>query len=92
MRTILLTCAVLLPSLSLRSQEKNGWPRPDPGPRAVETVSYEWTDGTRKRVVPVKIYFPTKVEPPAPVIVFSHGTGGSREGYGYLGKFWASHG
>ncbi len=29
---------------------------------------------------------------PAPVVVFSHGTGGSREGYAYLGQFWASYG
>ena len=27
-----------------------------------------------------------------PVILFSHGLGGSREGYSYLGQHWASHG
>jgi predicted dienelactone hydrolase len=29
---------------------------------------------------------------PFPVIVFSHGLGGSREGYKYLGRHWASYG
>ena len=28
----------------------------------------------------------------APVVLFSHGLGGSREGYGYLGSYWAAHG
>ena len=29
---------------------------------------------------------------PAPAIVFSHGFGGSRLGYGYLGRYWAENG
>jgi predicted dienelactone hydrolase len=29
---------------------------------------------------------------PVPLIVFSHGLGGSRNGYQYLGRFWAAHG
>ena len=27
-----------------------------------------------------------------PVVVFSHGMGGSRRGYSYLGSYWAAHG
>ena len=92
MRTILLTFSILLTYLPLHAQEKNAWPRPDPGANSVETTSHEWADDARKRVVPVRIYFPKKINQPAPVIVYSHGTGGSREGYAYLGKFWASHG
>ncbi|MFY9823361.1 MAG: acetylhydrolase [Thermoanaerobaculia bacterium] len=63
-----------------------------PGPYAVATVSYDWTDSTRNRKVPVKIYYPEKGQGPFPVIVFSHGLGGSRNGYEYLGRHWASHG
>ncbi len=64
----------------------------EPGPLEVETVLYEWTDATRNRQVPVKIYFPKTGQGPYPVIIFSHGLGGSRDGYEYLGRYWASYG
>jgi predicted dienelactone hydrolase len=51
-----------------------------------------WHDGDRNRDVPVKIYYPTDAKGKLPIIIFSHGLGGSREGYGYLGEYWASHG
>lgn len=63
-----------------------------PGSYAVATVSYDWVDSARNRKVPVKIYYPEKGQGPFPVIVFSHGLGGSRDGYEYLGQHWASHG
>jgi len=62
------------------------------GPFKVETALFDWTDAKRGRVVPVKIYIPADAPTPAPLIVFSHGLGGSREGYAYLGSHWASHG
>ncbi|MFO0876412.1 MAG: hypothetical protein U0840_03485 [Gemmataceae bacterium] len=62
------------------------------GPYPVETLLLDWKDGKRDRVVPVKVYLPRKLAGPMPVVLFSHGLGGSREGYGYLGKHWASHG
>ncbi|MBX3376560.1 MAG: hypothetical protein KF678_06100 [Phycisphaeraceae bacterium] len=62
-----------------------------------------WRDEARKRDVPVRIYTPTiKEESPEPagrgkpgkfpVIVYSHGLGGSREVGAYLAKHLASHG
>jgi predicted dienelactone hydrolase len=64
-----------------------------PGPYEVASVSYDWVDSARNgRKVPVKIYYPEKGQGPFPVIVFSPGLGGSREGYEYLGRHWASHG
>jgi len=70
-----------------------------PGPYKVDAVFYEWVDVQRSREVPVKIYYP---QPPnrwskenqglLPIIIFSHGLGGSREGYEYLGKHWAGYG
>lgn len=50
-----------------------------------------WLDEFRQREVPVKVYYPVGVKA-APAILFSHGLGGSREGYRYLGQHWASHG
>ena len=63
-----------------------------PGPYAVASVTCEWRDAARAREVPVKIYYPKTGKGPFPVIVFSHGLGGMREGYEYLGRHWASHG
>ena len=62
-------------------------------PHKVATYETEWRDPARdNRVVPVKIYYPADLTTPCPVIIFSHGLGGSREGYVYLGEAWAAHG
>src|SRR5947208_9251342 len=57
----------------------------DPGPSIVTAVLLDWRDASRSRPVPVKIYAPATGAGPFPVIVFSHGLGGSRNGYEYLG-------
>jgi len=66
--------------------------KPGPGPHVVAATRYDWMDGARHRAVPVKIYSPRGNGGPYPVIVFSHGLGGSREGYEYLGRYWATYG
>jgi predicted dienelactone hydrolase len=58
---------------------------------SVRTVEQTWHDAARDRDVPVRIYLPAG-SGRCPLIIFSHGLGGSREGYGYLGEAWASHG
>jgi predicted dienelactone hydrolase len=58
----------------------------------VTAVTLNWYDHRRHRAVPVKIYHPATGTRPCPVIIVSHGLGGSREGYAYLGRYWASHG
>ncbi len=44
--------------------------------------------------MPVRLYLPDGAEAgkPVPLVVFSHGIGGSRLGYSYLGRYWASQG
>lgn len=42
--------------------------------------------------MPVRIYSPATVTNRLPLIVFSHGLGGTREGYRYLGEAWAARG
>ena len=64
----------------------------DPGPSVVTATLLDWHDASRSRPVPVKIYAPATGAGPFPVIVFSHGLGGSRNGYEYLGRHWASWG
>src|SRR5690242_13837978 len=58
----------------------------------VETLRLDWFDGARDRKLPVKIYYPKSGTAPHPIILFSHGLGASREDYGYLARFLASHG
>lgn len=57
-------------------------------------IDYDWVDPTRSRPVPARLYWPAGPTPEAtvPLVVFSHGIGGSRQGYSYLGKHWSSHG
>lgn len=62
------------------------------GTLKVASVLYDWKDTKRDRLVPVKIYYPREEKGPLPIVLFSHGLGGTREGYGYLGEYWASHG
>lgn len=64
---------------------------PEPS-KAVAEVRYVWHDAKRDRDVPVKIYYPAKGSGPFPIIIFSHGLGGNREGYEYLGRHWAGCG
>jgi len=63
------------------------------GNRPVATWDAEWHDAARQRTVPVRIHYPAGAAgAAAPVVVFSHGLGGSREMYGYLGACWAARG
>ena len=48
-------------------------------------------DTQRQRAIPVLVYFPPQ-ESPAPVVLFSHGLGGSRHGSSYLGRHWSARG
>ncbi|QGJ68862.1 putative dienelactone hydrolase [Planctomycetales bacterium 10988] len=57
----------------------------------VKVLNLEPKDAKRDRIVPLRIYF-TEKETPQPVVLFSHGLGGSRENNGYLGNYWAEGG
>ncbi|HSV62600.1 MAG TPA: dienelactone hydrolase [Chthoniobacterales bacterium] len=48
-------------------------------------------DARRNRDIPVRIYLPSN-EKPAPIVLFSHGLGGSRAGSKFLGEHWAARG
>ncbi len=48
-------------------------------------------DNKRNRSIPLKIYYPN-ASGSFPVIIFSHGGGGSKEAFAYLSNFWASQG
>lgn len=58
---------------------------------APETLLLNPVDESRNRTIPIKVYF-AKRESPVPVVLFSHGLGGSREANPYLGTHWVKAG
>ncbi len=89
-RFTLALVAALFPLLC-RAQSSPAW-SPDRPLHEVASLLLTWHDTTRNRDVPVKIYYPADAKSPCPLIIFSHGLGGSREGYSYLGEHWAGCG
>ena len=62
------------------------------GPAVLDEV---WLDAARQREVPVKVRWPdaaTSSAGPLPVVLFSHGLGGTREGGAVWGEAWAAAG
>jgi dienelactone hydrolase len=65
---------------------------PDLEPLQIFIEKGSWTDARRQnRIIPYKIYKPEKAEH-CPVIVWSHGLGGSRDGAGFISRYVASYG
>ena len=91
-RALLLSALAAAPALALP-----GWARASlagAGNLPV-TLDFDWVDAKRQRAVPVRLHWPAEAGSPAasvPLVVFSHGIGGSRVGYSYLGRHLASLG
>lgn len=61
------------------------------GPYAIETIDQAIHDAKRGKDLPVRFLIP-KSAGPFPVIIFSHGAGGSGQNYFSLTGYWATHG
>jgi len=96
-------CSRLLFSLVAAVWLAASWPPPARADEPTHAASaaaewlvsnFDWVDDRRERAVPVRLYWPSHTAAGAavPLVVFSHGIGGSRTGYSYLGKHFASHG
>jgi predicted dienelactone hydrolase len=69
-------------------------PRASSSEPAFRIVDFDWVDAARNRAVPARLHWPSDIARTArvPLIVFSHGMGGSRRGYSYLARYWAARG
>ncbi len=65
-----------------------------PAAGSFEVSDFDWLDAARARPVPARLYWPQRpaAEGAVPLVVFSHGIGGSRQGYSHLGRHWSSRG
>ena len=80
----------------------SGGPVPDPsgpGPYSAGKAVYDWHDDVRDRALPTSIWYPTRLDgtadrshAPYPLILFSHGSGGSRDDYTFFTTHLATHG
>lgn len=57
----------------------------------IKTVDFEIQDSKRKREIPVRVFLSSNASP-SPLILFSHGLGGSKNNNPYLGNHWSSRG
>ena len=96
MKTLSRAClivVVVLTSLALAAiaVEPTYDPLAVPDLNKVRTLDMTVKDEGRNREIPIRVYLPTR-KTPQPVVLFSHGLGGSRENSTYLGKQWAARG
>ncbi len=69
-------------------------PSPDDEPYKVHIHKGEFIDAARNgRAVPYKVYYPSGDDlPKMPVVIWSHGLGGSRDGAAFLTRYLATQG
>jgi dienelactone hydrolase len=67
---------------------------PEEEPNRVLIERGQWVDENRDgRIVPYKIYYPDiQIDKPLPIILWSHGLGGTQDGAGFISRFLTSHG
>ena len=58
----------------------------------VKSRPYVWFDEQRNRAVAFRMYYPAVPKSRCPIILFSHGLGGSSSSCSYLGTRWAQAG
>lgn len=86
LRTILLPL-LLLTALATRAYDPLAVTEKAP-PKPLDLVV---KDAARKREIPILVYLPAGTNA-APVVLFSHGLGGTRHGSAYLGRHWSARG
>lgn len=88
---IRLLSTFLLLSPAIIAEENNPYDPLKVSGMTVTSLTFDVQDATRDRTLPLRVYLPESAKP-APVILFSHGLGGSRDNNPYLGNHWAKRG
>lgn len=78
-------------SLALVAHAADYDPLKLPGAPLAAPADFTVHDAKRDRDLPIRVYLPAEKKT-APVVLFSHGLGGSRENNPYLGKHWSARG
>lgn len=93
-RSTLVGAAAALGSRRAVASDPQGRPNDLERPGDFSILDFDWVDSRRDRPVPVRLYLPdvAHASRPVPLVVFSHGIGGTRLGYRYLGSHWAGAG
>ncbi|MGC3967255.1 MAG: dienelactone hydrolase [Pirellulales bacterium] len=95
MKTFVVACSLALSFVGRFGVAAEYDPLAVPQGFQAETIDLTVTDADRKREIPIKVYLPatTGSKPAAaPVVLFSHGLGGSREASPFLGNHWSGRG
>jgi predicted dienelactone hydrolase len=74
-----------------RAAEPGYDPLSIPEARLAEPQMFAVKDVERSREIPLRVFLP-QMKAPAPVVLFSHGLGGSRQNNSYLGRHWSARG
>jgi len=88
-RFLLIGCVLFLGSISTHAGEYD--PMAVSANIKVKIIDITVHDKARVREIPIRVYLPS-VDSPLPVILFSHGLGGSRETCAYIGEHWSARG
>ncbi|MBK7685481.1 MAG: dienelactone hydrolase [Rhodocyclaceae bacterium] len=92
LRTIAAACVLIwLPSGLVAAQATGYDPLLTAKSGTAQHIDLVVQDGGRSREIPLRIFLP-EGSAPAPVVLFSHGLGGNREGNPYLGEHWSARG
>jgi dienelactone hydrolase len=87
MKFLIPVLSVWLTTTTLSAYDPLELPETLPGAPIDLTVQ----DAGRDRALPIRVYLPATTKA-APVVLFSHGLGGSRENNPYLGRHWSARG
>ncbi len=84
-------------AIALFATTRARWAAAQTGTLGFDALDLDWGDARRQRAVPVRLYLPKAGDAganpaPLPLVVFSHGIGGSRRGYTWLGQHFARNG
>ena len=85
-------CFVLAATLPLLAFGADYDPMNLSNSKPIETFDLKIEDKARARIIPIKVYLTKDSATVSPIILFSHGLGGSKDGNGFMGEHWAKRG